>query len=168
MFEASAAISGPSHWVGGTPDPFSYGVWPSHIPQAADTSGLPTGNPQNPTSRCQWFPASGAAPKATFPPTQPQLPVLYRDRGLFWGRPRLGSTEVRKLRGIQVILCVQRVRFLPANTRPGSRALCPTLVFSGTVSRKERNSAVEAWLPLSSAPETSERSAKPDLPLQKP
>lgn len=32
-FEASAAISGPSHWVGGTPDPFSFGVWPSHIPR---------------------------------------------------------------------------------------------------------------------------------------
>lgn len=36
------------------------------------------------------------------------------------------------------------------------------------MSGKERYLEVKAWLPLSSGPETSERSVKPDLPLQKP
>lgn len=123
------------------PGPASSWVKPS-VPQAVDmwSRRLRHSSLQNPTSRCQWFPASGARPQSHLPPTQPQLPALNRDPGLFWGGAGwgLGLGPPGHL-GYCVSVCAEEVPLLIGTTGLVSGALFPTLAFSGTPTGKERS-----------------------------
>lgn len=107
-FEAPAAI--PSEWGGGTQPCLFLGEALSppgrgHVELVVFcTAAFRTLHPAASGS-----PHPVPALKVTFPPTQPQLPALNRDPGLFWGGAGWGP-QVQEPQGTWVIvcLCVQR------------------------------------------------------------